>query len=295
MAASSSLAGTSAWQSHLKAAGGVLGGAALVWTAPLTGGLSLVAIGAAAFARNQCCSDASAFDEELDSYLRSIDASGGRFEQIQRFSKRIDRLHCDFGCSPTPTDPVAPTPTKQELTLMRHSGIVLRLARTRGRTEWIKVEFVKEGLKHEVHSTEVHIQSSYLIERCRLNSVRPAVVADCLRSSRHHTYSALGWNCNHVADMVYEAVLASSSENTSVASASAGSSGNTRLTSALSSSPASGSALEENPCKICFESPRNAMFVPCGHFCSCMGCADRVSVCPLCNARIDARQRVYDG
>lgn len=287
-------AGAGCWWSHLKVAGGVVGGLALVSAAPLAGGLGLVA-GAAVVAGQRGLSENSAFDAQLDEFLRSSDAAGSRFKQIQRFSKRIDRLYSDFGCGLAPMEDPAlqgdlacgqrlpPKRNKQELPLLRHSGIVLQLAQPHGSHFWIAMEFAREGLKHEVLDREFHIQRSYLIERCRLNDVRPTVVADCLRSSQHRTYNALMWNCNHVSDMVYEAALASSSDSLS---------GDSSLSSSSSGSSA---ALDQRLCKICFDAPRDTLFTPCGHFCSCAACADRVGTCPLCSATIDTRQRVYDG
>lgn len=46
-------------------------------------------------------------------------------------------------------------------------------------------------------------------------------------------------------------------------------------------------------CVICLEQQYNAVFVPCGHMCSCMACSSHLTSCPLCRRRIDQVVRTY--
>ena len=40
--------------------------------------------------------------------------------------------------------------------------------------------------------------------------------------------------------------------------------------------------LEAPECVVCFERARAVAFVPCGHFCVCSKCGQRLSECPIC-------------
>lgn len=46
-------------------------------------------------------------------------------------------------------------------------------------------------------------------------------------------------------------------------------------------------------CVICLEHEYNAVFVPCGHMCCCMGCSSHLTACPLCRRRIEQIVRTY--
>eukprot|EP00250_Pteridium_aquilinum_P003318 c13638_g1_i2 orf=150-1157(+) len=46
-------------------------------------------------------------------------------------------------------------------------------------------------------------------------------------------------------------------------------------------------------CVICLEQEYNAVFVPCGHMCSCTSCSTQLSNCPLCRRRIEQVVRTY--
>ncbi|KAL8151417.1 hypothetical protein V2J09_021225 [Rumex salicifolius] len=46
-------------------------------------------------------------------------------------------------------------------------------------------------------------------------------------------------------------------------------------------------------CVICLEQQYNAVFVPCGHMCSCTTCSPHLTSCPLCRRRIDQVVRTY--
>jgi len=51
--------------------------------------------------------------------------------------------------------------------------------------------------------------------------------------------------------------------------------------------------LEERMCVVCMESAKVICFSPCGHLCSCEGCSEELTSCPLCQQKIDHKQRVY--
>jgi hypothetical protein len=42
-------------------------------------------------------------------------------------------------------------------------------------------------------------------------------------------------------------------------------------------------------CCICFSCNQMVVFAPCGHYCCCLSCANKVNNCPLCRARIQHR------
>lgn len=52
-------------------------------------------------------------------------------------------------------------------------------------------------------------------------------------------------------------------------------------------------AASESTCAICWDEPREVVFLPCMHRVCCSDCAKQPSVCPLCKAHIDERRRVY--
>merc|ERR1712012_286641 len=80
-----------------------------------------------------------------------------------------------------------------------------------GNREWLKIEFAKEGLVFERSGRPPQIRSSFLTEKCVLHDISPTVLADCLQGSKHRTYNAISWNCNHVADMIWDEILKSNS------------------------------------------------------------------------------------
>lgn len=47
---------------------------------------------------------------------------------------------------------------------------------------------------------------------------------------------------------------------------------------------------EDNLCSICFDSPNNSIFIPCGHRLACSSCADEIfkikKSCPICNVEL---------
>lgn len=46
-------------------------------------------------------------------------------------------------------------------------------------------------------------------------------------------------------------------------------------------------------CSICWVDPIKIIFLPCGHFCTCMKCSKLVEDCPVCRKKIITKQRVY--
>ena len=45
-------------------------------------------------------------------------------------------------------------------------------------------------------------------------------------------------------------------------------------------------------CVVCFERARAVAFVPCGHFCVCSKCGQRLDECPICR-KSTRKQRIY--
>ncbi|XP_052243809.1 baculoviral IAP repeat-containing protein 3-like isoform X1 [Dreissena polymorpha] len=50
---------------------------------------------------------------------------------------------------------------------------------------------------------------------------------------------------------------------------------------------------EQRLCKICMACETNVVFLPCGHFVSCAGCAPALQLCPICRATIKGTVRTY--
>jgi hypothetical protein len=46
-------------------------------------------------------------------------------------------------------------------------------------------------------------------------------------------------------------------------------------------------------CAVCFQSPRNIVFLPCRHLVSCLLCANRIEVCIICRGQISERMQVF--
>ena len=52
------------------------------------------------------------------------------------------------------------------------------------------------------------------------------------------------------------------------------------------------SRLEAPECVVCLQRAREVAFVPCGHFCVCSNCGQRLSECPICQEST-RKQRIY--
>lgn len=46
-------------------------------------------------------------------------------------------------------------------------------------------------------------------------------------------------------------------------------------------------------CNICFENHKNILFLPCKHLCCCESCAKKVNLCPMCNTKINSKEKIY--
>ncbi|KXS22273.1 hypothetical protein M427DRAFT_50602 [Gonapodya prolifera JEL478] len=49
----------------------------------------------------------------------------------------------------------------------------------------------------------------------------------------------------------------------------------------------------EEECIVCWDSPRTAFLVPCGHHAICIECADQLTACPVCKRRKEGTFRYY--
>jgi len=50
---------------------------------------------------------------------------------------------------------------------------------------------------------------------------------------------------------------------------------------------------DENECVVCFDQPREGVFVPCGHIHCCMHCGSQLSKCPTCRTPVSQLIRVF--
>ncbi|XP_076818322.1 E3 ubiquitin-protein ligase XIAP-like isoform X2 [Clavelina lepadiformis] len=50
---------------------------------------------------------------------------------------------------------------------------------------------------------------------------------------------------------------------------------------------------DERKCKICLDNIADVVFVPCGHLCSCVDCAQALRKCPICRSKIEKSIRTY--
>ena len=50
---------------------------------------------------------------------------------------------------------------------------------------------------------------------------------------------------------------------------------------------------EEKLCKICADCEVGVVFVPCGHFATCVNCAPSFSECPVCRTKIQSAVRTF--
>jgi len=226
-----------------------------------------------------------AFDQALDTLLRERSKAGDCVSLIRKFSKGIDRI-CSSNDGPGKSDQNIENGHRNSWELpgalcsVRHDGIVLRLGPEHSvpkpgpdlsatwpgalsgalsaQTTWIKIEFVKKGLKFEHSDVEPIIDKSTHRD-CRLKGVSPIVFAQLLDDNKDKTYDGIRWNCNHVADMLWDAAATQSSE-TGIAA-----------------------------CVVCTDQPPSVVFVPCGHASTCDACASRTVICPICNALIEHR------
>jgi hypothetical protein len=50
---------------------------------------------------------------------------------------------------------------------------------------------------------------------------------------------------------------------------------------------------KEPKCKICFDHELRLVFLPCGHFCTCLVCGTQVMTCPICQSDIKSIIKAY--
>lgn len=50
---------------------------------------------------------------------------------------------------------------------------------------------------------------------------------------------------------------------------------------------------QEKRCKVCLDRDAVVVFVPCGHLCTCIPCANALRNCPLCRKRITKSMKIY--
>merc|ERR1712137_861311 len=146
---------------------------------------------------------------------------------------------------------------RTDLPLASHSVIFLHITGPGVVDEWIKLEFGRDGLKFDFFDHYTPIGGAYLDEECPANPVKPNVVADALKSCKHKTYNVVSWNCNHVANNLWDAVVKSSYDAA-------------MLGWGISTA-----------CSICMERERSMIFVPCGHHIACQRCAEECIRCPI--------------
>lgn len=60
-------------------------------------------------------------------------------------------------------------------------------------------------------------------------------------------------------------------------------------------SPTPSTSTEENKrlCRICYINECNMIFIPCGHFISCLKCSQSLKICPICRSTFTDIKRVY--
>lgn len=46
---------------------------------------------------------------------------------------------------------------------------------------------------------------------------------------------------------------------------------------------------EETECAVCLSSPKETVFVPCGHYYCCAVCSQRLDKCPICRSVVSRR------
>jgi hypothetical protein len=58
---------------------------------------------------------------------------------------------------------------------------------------------------------------------------------------------------------------------------------------------ASSSSSDSTLCIVCMDSPRDCIFTTCRHVAVCIGCAEKLSECPVCKKALDpdSRQQIY--
>jgi len=50
---------------------------------------------------------------------------------------------------------------------------------------------------------------------------------------------------------------------------------------------------DEMKCKVCLDNEADVCFIPCGHLCTCVQCANKLKQCPICRTKIQQSIRTY--
>ena len=50
---------------------------------------------------------------------------------------------------------------------------------------------------------------------------------------------------------------------------------------------------EDRLCKICLDSNKEVIFIPCGHYLACLNCGLNFQTCPVCRAKISSIVKTY--
>lgn len=88
-------------------------------------------------------------------------------------------------------------------------------------------------------------------------------------------------------------------DNSTVASVAAAAAGIPKPADGAGSTPAEVPAPgrktsgDKPTCNVCLTDDVAIVFLPCGHACSCAGCARKLDKCPICRQPIKATVRVY--
>lgn len=51
--------------------------------------------------------------------------------------------------------------------------------------------------------------------------------------------------------------------------------------------------MSKDTCVVCYESERDALYMPCRHNLVCLRCSKQLKECPMCRVRIDDIIRIY--
>jgi len=50
---------------------------------------------------------------------------------------------------------------------------------------------------------------------------------------------------------------------------------------------------DKENCLICMERTREIVFLPCCHFLTCPLCAPKLTICPICNKKLEKHLKIY--
>lgn len=244
------------------------------------------------YARTTMLSLATAYSGDFCRKLQELAASGHLLVRVQKHCKPIDRVFSSFDRASLDPEfmgdvPDVPVQTHESGVLV-HSVLAICVespppSETEERTparrtpvlEWIQVEFAREGLKYKVSRCMPVIPRSYSMEERILQGVPPDVLLEFFERNKDRTYNALSWNCNDVAEAIWNCLISCSYTK-----------GDLRDTN--------GGDVDDRICKLCLDRPKTIVLVPCGHYHACEECADQLGpLCPWCSRAIIKKQRIF--